>query len=400
VKELGDSINRISPSQTISISSRARALKAQGADVIIMSQGEPDLSTPANVKEAAIEAIRRDKTKYTDPDGLPDLKEAVAQKFRRENGLTYTPEQITIGAGAKQILFNAICATVNPGDEVVIPSPYWVSYVDLVRFAGGTPIVVSGSPQQGFKLQPEALERAITPRTKWLMFNAPSNPAGTGYNKEELAALANVLLRQPHVWLLSDDIYEHLSYDGRPFFTGAQVEPRLLDRTLTVNGVSKAYAMTGWRIGYAGGPKRLIEAMAKLQGQSTASPNTIAQWAAIEALTGPQDFVEEAKGIFQKRRDVIVSMLAGAKGLSCRSPEGTFYVFPSCQGVIGKRTRSGKLISDDADFVTYLLEEEGVATVPGAAFGCPSFFRISYASSMFDIEEACRRIQAFCSRLR
>ena len=395
-----EAIGRIQPSQTMSISAKARALKAEGRDILVMSQGEPDLDTPDNIKEAAIAAIRRGETKYTDFDGMPELKKAVAAKFKRENGLDYKTSQITISTGGKQVLFNALCATLNPGDEVVIPTPFWVSYADIVLFAGGKPVLVESTAEQGFRLQPEALDRAITPKTKWLMLNSPSNPSGAAYSFAQLKAITDVLLKHPHVWFLTDDMYEHLLFDGLEFFTPAQVEPRLYDRTLTVNGVSKAYSMTGWRIGYAGGPEPLIKAMGKLQSQSTSNPNSIAQWAALEALNGPQDFVHSSKKIFQQRRDLVVSMLNQAKGLSCPMPDGAFYVYPSVKGTLGKTTKKGVQIKTDEDFVVQLLDEEGVAVVHGAAFGLSPFFRLSYATSNAEIEDACRRIQRFCGNLR
>jgi aspartate aminotransferase len=395
-----DSIGRIQPSQTMSISAKARALKAGGRDVLVMSQGEPDLDTPDNIKEAAIAAIRRGETKYTDFDGMPELKKAVAAKFKRENNLDYKTTQITISTGGKQVLFNALCATLNPGDEVVIPTPFWVSYADIVLFAGGKPVLIETKPADGFRLQPEALDRAITPKTKWLMLNSPSNPSGGAYSYKQLKALTDVLMKHPHVWFLSDDMYEHLLFDGLEFFTPAQVEPRLYDRTLTVNGVSKAYSMTGWRIGYAGGPEPLIKAMGKLQSQSTSNPNSIAQWAAVEALNGPQDFIHSSKTIFQQRRDLVVSMLNQAKGLHCLMPEGAFYVYPSVAGALGKTTKAGKKITNDEEFVVQLLEEEGVAVVHGAAFGLSPFFRLSYATSNAELEDACSRIQRFCGNLR
>lgn len=395
-----EAIGRIQPSQTMSISAKARALKAEGRDILVMSQGEPDLDTPDNIKEAAIAAIRRGETKYTDFDGMPELKKAVAAKFKRENGLDYKTTQITISTGGKQVLFNALCATLNPGDEVVIPTPFWVSYADIVLFAGGKPVLVESTAEQGFRLQPEALDRAITPKTKWLMLNSPSNPSGAAYSFAQLKAITDVLLKHPHVWFLTDDMYEHLLFDGLEFFTPAQVEPRLYDRTLTVNGVSKAYSMTGWRIGYAGGPEPLIKAMGKLQSQSTSNPNSIAQWAALEALNGPQDFIHSSKKIFQQRRDLVVSMLNQAKGLSCPMPDGAFYVYPSVKGTLGKTTKKGVQIKTDEDFVVQLLDEEGVAVVHGAAFGLSPFFRLSYATSNAEIEDACRRIQRFCGNLR
>ena len=395
-----EAIGRIQPSQTMSISAKARALKAEGRDILVMSQGEPDLDTPDNIKEAAIAAIRRGETKYTDFDGMPELKKAVAAKFKRENHLDYKTSQITIGTGGKQVLFNALCATLNPGDEVVIPTPFWVSYADIVLFAGGKPVLVETRAEHKFKLQPEVLDRAITAKTKWFMINSPSNPSGAGYTLKEMKALTDVLMKHPHVWLLTDDMYEHLLFDGLEFVTPAQIEPRLHERTLTVNGVSKAYSMTGWRIGYAGGPEALIKAMGKLQSQSTSNPNSIAQWAAVEALNGPQDFIHSSKKIFQHRRDLVVSMLNQSKGLSCLTPEGAFYVYPSVAGTLGKTTKNGKKISTDEDFVVQLLDEEGVAVVHGAAFGLSPFFRLSYASSNEQLEDACRRIQRFCGNLR
>jgi len=396
---IADSLNRIKASPTMGISALARKLKAEGRDIIVLSQGEPDFDTPDNIKEAAIAAIRRGETKYTDPDGMPELKRAACIKFKRENGLEYKPEQITIGSGGKQVLFNALVATLNAGDEVIVPAPYWVSYPDIVLFAGGKPVAVPCPQAQGFKLSPEDLERAITPRTKWLILNSPSNPSGAAYSKADLRALADVLLKHPQVWVLTDDMYEHLRYDGFEFFTIAQVEPKLYPRTLTMNGVSKAYAMTGWRIGYAGGPVELIKAMGKLQSQSTSNPNTIAQFAAVEALTGPQDFIAERALAFEKRRDLVVSMLNQAKGISCPKPEGAFYVYPSCEGTLGKRAPDGTVIKTDEDFGTALLAAEGVAVVFGAAFGLAPHFRISYATSTEELEESCRRIQRFCGSL-
>ena len=395
-----ESLGRIQPSQTIAISGKARALKADGRDIIVLSQGEPDFDTPDNIKDAAIAAIRRGETKYTDVDGIPELKKAICAKFKRENGLDYKPAQISVATGGKQILFNALMATINPGDEVIIPAPFWVSYADIVLLFGGKPVILTTTAEQKFKLQPDALARAISPRTKWFLFNSPSNPSGAGYNQRELKALTGVLVKHPHVWVMTDDMYEHLAFDGFEFATPAQVEPSLYERTLTVNGVSKAYSMTGWRIGYAGGPEPLIKAMAKLQSQSTTNPNSIAQWAAVEALNGSQDYVAFSRKAFQVRRDLVVSMLNQAKGLSCITPEGAFYVYPSCAGAIGKTTKSGKLIANDEAFVVNLLEEEGVAVVHGAAFGLSPFFRLSYAASNEALEDACRRIQRFCGNLR
>jgi aspartate aminotransferase len=397
---IADALGRIKPSATIAVTDKARELKAAGMDVIGLGAGEPDFDTPDNIKDAAIKAIRDGKTKYTAVDGIPELKQAVAQKFARENGIDYKASEISIGTGAKQVLYNALMATVNPGDEVVIPAPYWVSYPDMVALAGGTPVPVPATMDSGFKISPAALEKAITPKTKWLIFNSPSNPSGAAYTHAELRALADVLLKHPHVWIMTDDMYEHLVYDGFEFATFVEVEPALKERTLTVNGVSKAYAMTGWRIGYAGGPTSLIKAMATIQSQSTSNPSSISQWAAVEALTGPQDFIPKNAEIFRKRRDLVVSMLNQAAGIACPKPEGAFYVYPSCKGAIGKATPKGKRLAGDDDFVTALLEEEGVAVVQGSAFGLGPFFRISYATSMEMLEEACTRIQRFCGNLR
>ena len=397
---ISDSLNRIQPSATIAISNKAMQLKAEGRDVIGLAAGEPDFDTPRNIKDAAIRAIEAGKTKYTAVDGIPELKKAICDKFKRENGLDYKPSQVSVGTGGKQVLFNALMATVNPGDEVIVPTPYWVSYPDIVMLAGGTPVFVDGSLAHGFKLQPADLEKAITPRTKWLILNSPSNPSGAAYSQAEMKALTDVLLRHPHVWVLTDDMYEHLVYDDFRFVTPAQVEPRLYDRTLTMNGVSKSYCMTGWRIGYAAGPEHLIKAMAKLQSQSTSNPSSISQWAAVEALNGPQDFIAANNKVFKQRRDLVVSMLNQARGLSCAVPEGAFYVYPSCEGVIGKTAPSGNPIRNDEDFVTELLAAEGVAAVHGAAFGMSPFFRISYATATEVLEDACRRIQRFCGNLR
>ena len=396
---IADALGRIKPSATIAVTTKARELKAAGRDVIGLGAGEPDFDTPDNIKQAAIEAIRRGETKYTAVDGLPELKAAIAGKFRRENGLHYEPSQISVGTGGKQVLYNALVATINPGDEVLVPAPYWVSYPDMVRLAGGVPKIVETRLEDGFKLRPEALEAAITGHTKWLIFNSPSNPCGAAYTASELKVLTDVLLRHEHVWVMADDMYEHLTYDGFVFATPAQVEPQLAGRTLTVNGVSKAYAMTGWRIGYAGGPEHLIKAMAKIQSQSTSNPCSISQWAAVEALTGPQDFLAERAAAFKARRDLVVSMLNEAAGIECATPEGAFYVYPSCRGCIGKVSRGGTRIASDEAFVTALLEEEGVAVVHGAAFGLSPFFRISYATSTEALKEACTRIQRFCARL-
>ncbi len=397
---ISDSLNRIQPSATISISNKAMALKAEGRDIIGLSAGEPDFDTPDNIKEAAIAAIRKGQTKYTNVDGIPELKKAIVAKFKRENGLDYKVSQVSVGTGGKQILFNALLATVNPGDEVVIPAPYWVSYPDIVMLAGGKPVFVETTIEHGFKLQPEQLERAITPKTKWFIFNSPSNPSGAAYSRDELKKVTDVLMRHPHVWILTDDMYEHLVYDDFVFATPAQVEPRLYERTLTMNGVSKAYCMTGWRIGYGAGPEPLIKAMSKLQSQSTSNPSSIAQWAAVEALNGRQDFIPAHNKVFKERRDLVVSMLNQAKGLSCPTPEGAFYVYPSCKGAIGRTAPSGNVIKNDEDFVTELLATEGVAAVHGAAFGTSPFFRISYATATEVLEDACQRIQRFCANLR
>jgi aspartate aminotransferase len=396
---LAEALSRIKPSPTIAISTQARELKAAGRDVIALAAGEPDFDTPDNIKQAAIDAIRRGETKYTAVDGIPELKEAIVRKFKRENGLDYKPSQITVGTGGKQVLFNALVATINPGDEVVIPAPFWVSYPDIVLFAGGTPVRVETRMQDGFKMKPEALEKAITPKTKWLIFNSPSNPSGAAYTHAEIKALTDVLVKHPHVWVLTDDMYEHLVYDDFTFATPAQVEPALYDRTLTLNGVSKAYCMTGWRIGYAGGPEKLIKAMGTLQSQSTTNPNAIAQWASVEALNGTQDFIPENNKVFKDRRDLVVSMLNQANGIKCPTPEGAFYVYPSCAGAIGRKSPSGKTIANDEDFATELLGAEGVAVVHGAAFGLSPNFRISYATATKDLEEACLRIQRFCGNL-
>ena len=378
---LASRLARIKPSPTIAVTQKARDLKAAGRDVLSLGAGEPDFDTPDTIKEAAIAAIRAGDTKYTPVDGTPALKKAIVAKFKRENGLDYSVDQINVGVGGKQVLYNALVATLNPGDEVVIPAPYWVSYPDMVELAEGTPVPVGCPPEKGFKLQPADLERVITPKTKWVILNSPSNPSGAAYTRDELKALTDVLLRHPQVWVMTDDIYEHLVYDGFVFTTPAQVEPGLYDRTLTVNGVSKAYAMTGWRIGYAGGPKTLIKAMAMVESQSTSNPTSISQAAAVEALNGPQDFIKERAEVFRARRDLVVSLLNDAPGIQCHKPEGAFYVYPSCAGTIGKTTPDGKLIRTDDDFVTFLLEAEGVAVVQGSAFGLAPFFRISYATS-------------------
>ena len=396
---LSDTLARVKPSPTIAMTTRAQELAATGRSVIGLSAGEPDFDTPDTIKEAAIRAIRDGKTKYTAPDGMPELKQAICGKFLRENRLSYTPRQISVSGGGKQVLYNALMATLNPGDEVVIPAPYWVSYPDMVFLAGGTPVAVAAGPETGYKLTPEALEAAITPRTKWFIFNSPSNPSGAAYSAAELKALTDVLLRHPHVWVMTDDMYEHLVYDGFVFATPAEVEPALYDRTLTVNGVSKAYCMTGWRIGYAGGPEPLIAAMRTIQSQSTSNPSTISQWAALEALTGPQDFIAENNRAFLRRRDLVVSMLNQAPGIHCPRPEGAFYVYPTIEGCLGKRSAQGTLIDSDEAFCNALLDETGVAVVFGAAFGLSPAFRISYATSDAALTEACTRIRDFCNRL-
>jgi len=392
-------MQRVKPSPTIAISAKARALSREGRDIIGLAAGEPDFDTPDNIKEAAIKAIRDGRTKYTDPDGMPELKEAVCAKFARENGLTYKTSQIHVAPGGKPVIYNAFLATLNPGDQVLIPGPFWVSYPDMVLLAGGEPVSVETTLEDGFKLRPEALEAAITPRTKWLVLNSPSNPSGAAYTRAELAALGEVLKRHPQVWILTDDIYEHLVYGGFQFSTIAQVVPELYDRTLTMNGVSKAYAMTGWRIGYAGGPEPLIKLMAKAISQTTSNPTSISQYASVEALNGPQDFLPIRAAAFEKRRDLVVSMLNQANGLRCPTPEGAFYVYPSCEGLIGKTAPNGNVIRSDGDFAVELLEAEGVAVVHGAAFGLSPFFRVSYATSTEVLEDACTRIQRFCGSL-
>jgi aspartate aminotransferase len=392
-------LKRVKPSPTIAISAKARALKATGVDVIALSAGEPDFDTPDNIKEAAIEAIQRGVTKYTDPDGTPELKQAICAKFKRENGLDYKPSQIHVAPGGKPVIYNALLATLSPGDEVLIPAPFWVSYPDMALLAGGEPVIIPTTAEDGFRLTPATLERAITAKSKWLILNSPSNPSGAAYSAGDLKAIAEVLLRHPQVWILTDDIYEHLIYDGFTFATIAQVEPRLYDRTLTMNGVSKAYAMTGWRIGYAGGPEALIKAMGKVISQTTSNPSSISQAAAVEALNGPQDFIKARCAAFEKRRDLVVSMLNQAKGLHCPKPEGAFYVYPSCAGLLGKTSPAGKVIETDEDFAVELLGAEGVAVVHGEAFGLSPYFRISYATSTEVLEDACARIQRFCASL-
>ncbi|WP_312220459.1 pyridoxal phosphate-dependent aminotransferase [Brevundimonas sp.] len=394
------SLARVKPSATLAVTAQARELKRQGRDVIGLGAGEPDFDTPDNVKAAAIEAINRGETKYTDADGMPELKAAIVAKFARENGLTYETNQIHVASGGKPVIYNALVATLNPGDEVIVPAPYWVSYPDMVLLAGGEPVTVIGQEADGFKLRPEVLDAAITPKTKWIILNSPSNPTGAAYTRAELEALAEVLRKHPQVWILTDDMYEHLVYGGFDYVTIAQVAPDLYDRTLTVNGVSKAYAMTGWRIGYAGGPKPLIDLMRKVASQTTSNPSSISQWAAVEALNGPQDFLPVRAAAFEKRRDLVVSMLNQAGGIRCPKPEGAFYVYPSIEGLIGKTAPSGVVIADDEIFTAELLNAEGVAVVQGAAFGLSPYFRISYATSDAVLEEACTRIQRFCASLK
>ena len=396
---LSATLERVRPSPTIAVTQRARELKAEGRDVIGLGAGEPDFDTPRHIKDAAIAALEAGKTKYTAPDGIPELKEAISAKFARENGLSYTPAEIGVSSGGKQVLFNALMATLDPGDEVIVPAPYWVSYPDMVRMAGAEPVIVPCGIETGFKLTPEALEAAITPRTRWFIFNSPSNPTGAGYGRDELRALTDVLMRHPHVWVMSDDMYEHIVYECFRFCTPAEVEPGLRDRTLTVNGVSKAYAMTGWRIGYAGGPEPLIAAMRKVQSQSTSCPCSISQWAAVAALTGPQDYIDESRAAFRRRRDLVVARLNAIPGLDCPVPEGAFYVFPSIAALIGRVSAGGRRIEDDEAFAAALLEEEGVAVVFGSAFGLAPHFRVSYATSDEVLADACERIARFCAGL-
>ncbi len=396
---LSDALARVKPSPTIAVSTKARELKAAGRDVIGLGAGEPDFDTPDSIKQAGVDAIWNGQTKYTAVDGIPELKQAICAKFKRENGIDYAPDQITVGTGGKQVIYNALAATLNPGDEVIVPAPYWVSYPDMVLLCGGEPVIVECPSQTGFKLQPESLAEAITDKTKWIILNSPNNPTGAAYDEADMRALCEVLKAHPQVHILTDDMYEHLVYDDFRFVTPAQVAPELYDRTLTMNGVSKAYAMTGWRIGYAGGPKDLIKAMAKVQSQSTSNPCSVSQAAAVAALDGPQGFIAERGEVFRQRRDLVVDMLNAAEGISCHKPEGAFYVYPSCAGCIGKKTPSGKVIETDEDFVTYLLEEKGVAVVQGAAFGLSPFFRVSYATSTEALQEACSRIQTACAAL-
>ena len=397
---LSQTLDRVKPSPTIAMSAKATALKAEGRDIIALSAGEPDFDTPETIKAAGIKAIQEGKTKYTDPDGMMVLKQAICDKFQRENGLSYAPNQVSVGTGGKQILYNALVATLNPGDEVVIPTPYWVSYPDMVLLAGGTPIFAETSVDTGYKLTADQLRNALTERTKWFIFNSPSNPSGAGYTFDDLKALTDVLLEYPNVQIMTDDMYEHLVFDDFEFVTPAQIEPKLYDRTLTCNGVSKAYAMTGWRIGYAAGPEPIIKAMRKVQSQSTSNPSSIGQWAALEALNGPQDFLQDNRALFQRRRDLVVAKLNAIEGISCPVPEGAFYVYPSIAGLIGKSTPNGTKIETDEDFALALLEDQGVAVVFGAAFGLSPNFRVSYATSDELLEKACARIAEFCAALR
>jgi aspartate aminotransferase len=397
--ELSRALERVRRSPTSAMSQLARELADQGRDIIALSAGEPDFDTPQHIKDAAKAAIDAGETKYTTPDGISELKAAICRKFKRDNNLDYTPEQVMVSSGGKQVLFNALMASVNPGDEVIIPAPYWVSYPDMAKIAGGEPVFVETSAETGFRMTPEALEAAITPATKWLIFNSPSNPSGAGYTAQELRALTEVLMRHPQVWVMTDDMYEHIAFPPFRFCTPAEIEPRLYDRTLTVNGVSKAYAMTGWRIGYCAGPKPLLDAMRKVQSQSTTNPCSISQWAAVAALDGPQDYIAESGAAFLRRRDMVVTMLNEAEGIECPVPEGAFYVYPSCAGCIGKRTPDGRVIENDEAFASALLEAEGVAVVFGAAFGLSPHFRVSYAASDESLREACARIQRFCASL-
>ncbi|QHI98546.1 aminotransferase class I/II-fold pyridoxal phosphate-dependent enzyme [Xylophilus rhododendri] len=396
---IASTLSRIKPSSTIAATQRARDLAAQGRDIVALSAGEPDFDTPENIKQAAIRAIAEGKTKYPPVSGIPALREAIVGKFQRENGLSYTPQQTMVSTGGKQVISNALLATLDPGDEVVIPTPYWVSYPELVALCNGVPVFAETSAASNFKLTPEVLDKAITPKTKWLILNSPSNPSGAAYTREELKALAEVLLRHPHVWVLADDIYEHLVYDGFEFTTIAQVEPALMDRTLTMNGVSKAYAMTGWRLGYGAGPLQLMKAMDSIQGQLTSGCCSISQWAAVEALNGPQDFLAERREVFRERRDMVVSMLNAADGISCRTPEGAFYVFASCAEVLGKRSPNGVVLHDDTTFATELLNAQGLAIVQGSAFGMGGHFRLSYAAATEQLTDACQRVQRFCASL-
>ena len=396
---LASRLNRIQPSPTIAMSIKARKLKAEGKDIIELAAGEPDFPTPSHIIEAAEEAMSRGETKYTDPDGTPALKQAVCDKFKRDNNLEYVTSQVTIGTGGKQVLYNALMATLNEGDEVIIPAPYWVSYPDMVLLAEGTPKIVECPLKKNFILQPEDLERAITPKTKWIILNSPSNPTGSGYTWDDMKKITDVLIRHPNIWVMTDDMYEHLVYDDFKFCTPAEVEPELYSRTLTVNGMSKAFCMTGWRIGYAAGPENLITAIRKIQSQSTSNPSSISQAASVAALNGPMDFLAKNNEVFKQRRDLVCSMLNQANGITCPTPDGAFYVYPSCAGLIGKKTPDGKVLQSDEDVVTYFLETEGIAAVHGAAFGLSPHFRISYATSTEALEDACQRIQRACTAL-
>ncbi len=397
---LAKSLARVKPSATMAVTDMARQLRAAGRDVIGLGAGEPDFDTPENIKQAAIDAIARGETKYTAVTGIDELKQAICDKFKRDNNLDYEPAQVFVAPGGKPVIYDVMMATLNPCDEVIIPAPYWVSYPDIVNLAGGTPVAVETRAEDGFKLQPQDLEAAITPKTKWFIFNSPSNPSGAAYSADELKKLTDVLVKHPHVWILTDDMYEHLVYDNFVFATPAEVEPQLYDRTLTMNGVSKAYCMTGWRIGYCAGPQELIKAMTKIQSQSTSNPTSISQWAALEALTGPQEFIAEHNTHFKRRRDLVVKMLNESDGIECITPEGAFYVYPSCAGCIGKTAPNGTAIDGDEAFAKALLEAEGVAVVHGEAFGLSPFFRISYATSDENLVEACTRIQRFCTSLK
>jgi aspartate aminotransferase len=396
---LASSLSKIKPSPTIAVSMKASELKAAGKDIISLGMGEPDFDTPENIKNAAIEAIKKGDTKYTAVDGTAALKKAIISKLKRENNLDYKPSEICVSTGAKQVIFNALIASINPQDEVIIPAPYWVSYPDMVLLAGGTPVIVDSSEQNNFKISPQDLEKKITPKTKWLVLNSPSNPTGACYSQQELKALADVLVRNPHVYVMADDIYEHLIFDDLKFSNIAEIEPQLKDRTLVVNGVSKAYAMTGWRIGYGAGPEKLIKAMSMIQSQSTSSPSSISQAASVEALNGVQDYIHSSKKVFQARRDMVVKMLNQIDGINCNTPNGAFYVFPSCKGLFGKKTPSGKVIENDNDFAAYVLEDALVAVVPGVAFGAEGFFRISYAASEDFLKNAMNRIAEACAKL-
>ena len=396
---LASRLNRIQPSPTIAMSIKARELKAEGKDIIELAAGEPDFPTPSHIIEAAEEAMSRGETKYTDPDGTPALKQAVCDKFKRDNNLEYVTSQVTIGTGGKQVLYNALMATLNEGDEVIIPAPYWVSYPDMVLLAEGTPKIVECPLDKNFILQPEDLERAITPKTKWIILNSPSNPTGSGYTWDDMKKITDVLIRHPNIWVMTDDMYEHLVYDDFRFCTPAEVEPELYSRTLTVNGMSKAFCMTGWRIGYAAGPENLITAIRKIQSQSTSNPSSISQAASVAALNGPMDFLAKNNEVFKQRRDLVCSMLNQASGITCPTPDGAFYVYPSCAGLIGKKTPDGKVLKSDEDVATYFLETEGIAAVHGTAFGLSPHFRISYATSTEALEDACQRIQRACTAL-